>query len=93
MIAIACGIVVALVTGFFENMPEVSIGAKYYGFPLYWRVSMILISPKDKFIFTRLTIDIIFWIIVSLAAILILRKLLQKASSSAKTPQTATSKL
>lgn len=90
MVAMACGIVVALATGLFENMPEASIiGAKYYGFPLYWRVTMILISPNDTFIFTSLAIDIAFWIVVSLAATLILGKLRQKASSSVKTAQTS----
>ena len=83
MLAVVCGLVAALVTGFFENMPGVSIiGAKYYGFPLYWRVTMVLISPIDTFVLTSLAINIVFWIVISLVVILLLERLFQKASSS-----------
>ena len=75
IMAIICGIGISLVTGFFENMPDASIiGARYYGFPLYWRVSMVLISPKDTFILTNLAIDIVFWFLAILAVFIILGK-------------------
>ncbi len=76
VVAIVCGIGISLVTGFFENIPDASIiGARYYGFPLYWRVSMVLISPKDNFIVTNLAVDTLFWFLVVLLVFIIIGKI------------------
>lgn len=72
--AIFCGVLVSLATGIIENSPGFSIiGARYYGYPLVWRVTMTL-QPQE-FRFVDLAIDVMFWIIVSLVALIILMNL------------------
>ena len=79
--ALVCGIIISLTTGVIENPPEASIiGARYYGHPLVWRVTMTL--QPDEFRFTSLAIDTAFWITISLLALVILRKILKKTSPS-----------
>jgi len=67
--ALVCGVTVSLVTGIIENPPDAFsiIGARYYGYPLVWRVTMTL-QPDDLW-FSNLMVDIIFWIVISFAAL------------------------
>ncbi len=72
-----CGVLVSLVTGLVENPPEASIiGAKHYGYPLVWRITMVTINNYTEFRFTSLAIDIAFWITISFIASIILEKIL-----------------
>ena len=73
--AIMFGILVSLATGLIENPPEASIiGARYYGFPLAWRITRITITNYTDFRFTNLALDAAFWITLSLSALIILGK-------------------
>ena len=63
--AAACGVLVSLATGAIENPPEASIiGARYYGYPLVWRVTMITMNNTTDFRFANLAVNILFWIII-----------------------------
>ena len=71
---VICGSLVSLTTGIIENSPQVSIvGARYYGYPLVWRVTMTL--QPDEIRLTALAIDALFWIIISLVALIIIQKI------------------
>ena len=60
---IICGVLISLITGVIENPPEASIiGAKYYGHPLVWRITMITLNISTSFKFANLLIDFLFWI-------------------------------
>lgn len=65
------GILISLATGSIENPPEASIiGARYYGYPLVWRVTTITINYTTYFKFTELALDILFWTTILFLAFL-----------------------
>ena len=73
-VATVFGFLVSLATGVIENPPEVSIvGAKYYGHPLVWRISMITLNASTLFKFNNFVIDAVFWTTVSFLAFIVLR--------------------
>ena len=76
-IAIVLGILVSLALGFVENKSVVGIPeSKHYGYPLVWRSIQFLQQPQiTEYHFTNFTLNASFWIVVSLATILILRKM------------------
>ena len=68
-----CGVLVSLVTGLVENPPQYSIiGARHYGFPLVWRVTMVTMPEHVQYTFVNLAIDVFFWVVVSLVALMLL---------------------
>ena len=72
--AVVCGVLVSLATGAIENPPEASIiGARYYGYPLAWRVEMITMNNTIDFRFANLAIDILFWITIFFIALVAIR--------------------
>lgn len=72
--AIICGIPLAVTTGIIENRPEASIiGAKYYGYPLVWRVTLTLQPTEHNF--TNLAVDMAFWVAVSFLVLIIIEKI------------------
>jgi len=72
--AVVCGVPVSLTTGAIENPPEASIvGARYYGYPLAWRVEMITMNNTIDFRFGNLAIDILFWITIFFVALVGIR--------------------
>lgn len=74
VVAMFCGVLVSLATGFVENPPEASIiGFKYYGYPLVWRVTKTL--QPTEFRFASLAIDAAFWITISFLVSIILEKI------------------
>jgi len=71
--AIFCGVLVSLVTGLVENRPEASIvEAKYYGFPVVWRLTVIL--QRERYEVENFVLDTIFWAIISTVALLLARR-------------------
>ena len=73
------------VTGIIENSPPPSIiGAKYYGYPIVWRVTATLHS--DQFRFTDLAIDSAFWITISLLPLIILKKISMRSMKKSASP-------
>ena len=75
--AVVCGVLVSLATGALENPPEASIiGARYYGYPLAWRVEMITMNNTTDFIFANLAIDILFWITIFFIALAAIRAII-----------------
>ncbi|UCC33910.1 MAG: hypothetical protein JSW53_02600 [Candidatus Bathyarchaeota archaeon] len=77
-VAIVCGLLLSLATGIVENPPDASlIGYRFYGYPLVWRVTKTLQPTELKF--ANLAVDIVFWIIASLLALIILELLRSKA--------------
>lgn len=72
--AAVCGVLVSLATGAIENPPEASIiGARYYGYPLVWRVTMITMNNTTDFRFANLAADILFWMIILFVASVAIR--------------------
>ncbi len=72
--AVVCGVLVSLATGAIENPPEASIiGARYYGYPLVWRVTMITMNNTTDFRFANLAIDALFWITILFIASVAIR--------------------
>jgi hypothetical protein len=68
--ALFCGVLVSLFTGIIENPPQASIvGARYYGYPLVWRVTMTL--HPDEMSFASLAIDALFCIAISFVVLII----------------------
>ena len=78
--AIFCGVVMSLFTGMVENPPQYSIiGAKHYGFPLVWRVTMVTMPEYIQYTFANLAIDAFFWAVVSLVALMLLMRLSKRS--------------
>jgi hypothetical protein len=78
--AIFCGVLVSLITGLVENPPQYSIiGARHYGFPLVWRVTMVTMPEYIQYTFVNLAIDAFFWVVVSLVVLLLLMRLLKRS--------------
>jgi hypothetical protein len=74
VIAIVCGVLLALATGLIENQPEASITIyKFYGYPLVWRMTDL--NGNTQFVPTNFAIDAVFWIIISILAVIILEVL------------------
>ena len=75
--AIVCGVLVSLALGLVENPPGASIiGARYYGYPLVWRVVIISLTSRVDFRFTSLAIDMVFWIASSFLALMIIERIM-----------------
>ena len=69
--ALVCGFFVSLATGIIENPPQASIiGARYYGFPLVWRVTLTL--QPDELRLAIFAIDTLIWIAISFVAMVII---------------------
>jgi lipopolysaccharide export LptBFGC system permease protein LptF len=78
---IFCGVVMSLVTGLIENPPQYSIiGAKHYGFPLVWRVTMVTMPEYIQYTFVNLALDAFFWVVVSLVALMLLMRLSNRSA-------------
>ena len=76
VVAIVCGVLISLATGLVENPPEASIiGAKYYGYPLVWRVVIISLTTSVDFRFISLAVDMVFWIVFSFLALIFTEKI------------------
>lgn len=73
--AVIAGICIAFASGLVENVPDfVTIpGNRYYGFPLVWR-SMDP-SAGDSYLYFELIVNLVFWVMVILAAVLLIRTL------------------
>ncbi len=60
--SILCGLVLTLVTGLIENRPPASIiGATHYGYPLVWRVTMMVLPQATTIILGHFLGDLVFW--------------------------------
>ena len=75
VVAMVLGVLVSLASGLVENPPDSIIGAKYYGYPLVWRVDMITLTNTITLRFTSLAIDIIVWFAISFVVLIILEKI------------------
>jgi hypothetical protein len=64
-LAVVGGIVVTLLTGLFENTPEMLVGAVWYGYPLAWLVRIVV--PGFPYVVRplRLLVDIAFWAVIA----------------------------
>ena len=73
--AVFCGVLVSLITGVIENPPQYSIiGARHYGFPLVWRVTMVTMPEYIQYTFINLAVDAFVWVVVSLVALMFLMR-------------------
>jgi hypothetical protein len=71
--AVVFGVLVSIATGVVENPPEASIvGARYYGYPLVWRVTKTLQPTELRF--ADLALDALFWSVVFFLALIIIQK-------------------
>jgi hypothetical protein len=60
--SLLCGLVLTLVTGLFENRPPASIiGATHYGYPLVWRVTMMVLPQATTIILGHFLGNLVFW--------------------------------
>jgi hypothetical protein len=75
IVALAGGILISLATGLVENPPEASIiGARYYGYPLVWRIVMSTVDNATDFRFANLAMDAAFWSAVSFVALFVTKR-------------------
>jgi len=75
MLSIGIGIVISLLTGFVSV--RTLIGGTHYGFPLAWRIEVVLPHERNPWRFNILYLitDVIFWsIVVGVVPVLIRRK-------------------
>lgn len=75
VLAVIIGVCIGLFAGVVENRPtEATIPEnKYYGFPFIWRrVDMFM---GESYLLNELLLDILFWIAVSLIAVILIAKL------------------
>ncbi len=75
VLAIIVGVCIGMLTGFVENRPtEVTIPEnKYYGFPFIWRQVDMFIG--ESYLLKELLLDMLFWIAVSIIAVILVAKL------------------
>ena len=70
--AVFCGVLISLVTGLFQrnvvSIPEV----RFYGYPLFWRITNL--NGPTEYVLTNFTIDAVVWIAASLLAFLLLNQ-------------------
>lgn len=72
--ALFFGVFLSLITGLFENGPEIGIPEnKYYGYPLIWRITKTF--QPTEIIFSNLAMDAAFFIGTSFLVIVILEKI------------------
>ena len=78
VLVVVAGVCLGLVTGLFENslfsgvvIPE----KRFYGFPLAWRSFDPFVG--ESYYYVELYFDVVFWVVVVLAAALLVRKLLK----------------
>ena len=71
------GILMSFALGFVENIYIFGIPeSNFYGYPLVWRSTHLLQQPQiTEYNFTNLTLDISFWIVISLVIVLTLEKM------------------
>jgi len=64
--AVIGGIIITLVTGLFNNTPEMLMGAVYYGFPFAWLEMMVVAPQYFPWVVRplRLILDIVIWTVV-----------------------------
>lgn len=73
---VVSGVLVSLVTGLIENPPEASIiGARHYGYPFVWRITMTTMTGSAEIRFASLAIDAAFWVAISQLALITMEKL------------------
>lgn len=74
---IVIGVCIGLFTGVVENRPsEVGIPEdKYYGYPLRWRVTHT--GLPDDFLFFELFVDCLFWFVIVLVIVLLVKRFIQ----------------
>lgn len=74
-VALACGILLSLVTGFVENKTKIAIPEnKYYGYPFDWRMTSL--NGPTEYSLINLAVDTIFWIVATFLAFFILMRFL-----------------
>jgi len=78
--AIIVGIAVTLITGLFDHTPSGLMGAVWYGYPLAWLVMLVVAPQYFPWVVRpiRLTIDVVFWIIVVWVILFIVSKVKKK---------------
>ena len=75
--AIAFGVLVSLATGLLPHESGMSIPEiKRYGHPLFWLVTNL--NGPTEYILTNLAIDTAFWVLLSLVALLVLKRVATK---------------
>jgi len=77
--AVIVGICVALASGLVENVPDFAtiLENRYYGFPLVWR-SMDPFAG-ERYYYFELFVDLVFWVMVTLAVVLLIRRLVKRS--------------
>lgn len=65
-IALACGIIVALLTGLVPSTPGRLVGASWYGLPATWLIRLVIAPQYNPWRpnYVNLVLDIVFWFIV-----------------------------
>jgi hypothetical protein len=72
LFSVVGGIAIALVTGLFDNTPEMLVGAAWYGYPLAWLVRRVVSPEYFPWVVRplRLVGDIVFWgVLVAIALV------------------------
>lgn len=82
-VAIMSGIIVSMVSGFFENVAQGDmIGARGFGHPWTWRFEIIQAATQTIYRFDNLVADVAFWIIFCFLVLILVEKFLFLRSDS-----------
>ena len=81
LVAIVCGLFAALGTGSILNESGISLPEiKRYGYPLVWLVTNL--NGPNEYLMLNFALDAVFWIVVSLLMLILLKKLMFPATEA-----------
>jgi hypothetical protein len=81
LIAAACGLVIALLTGLVNSTPRGILGASWYGWPLAWLYVIVYPGSPRRIDWLNLAADSVLWVILSLATIVLVARVTKSNKS------------
>ncbi len=83
VVAIACGIVITLLTGLMPSTPFGLVGASWYGYPMAWLIRRVLAPQYNPWYPNALAFvfDVAFWSVVT-AIVMFLSRHYSKSGSA-----------
>ena len=76
ILAVVISFCIGLVSGFVENPPDARvIGHKYYGWPLVWRITGMVLG--EEYLYFELFVDCLFWFLIVAIVYFVVKKLVK----------------
>jgi len=83
VVAIIGGIIVSMLSCFFENVTEGGmIGARGFGYPWPWRLEIIHVTTQDIYRSDNLAADMAFWSIICFIVLIVIERIMFSRSDS-----------